>query len=207
MPMLRLLMASLAVAAGLVVLTSVPAVACSCAVADTDQYVEWADTVFTGTLTDVEQTAPGGDAVRSSADPTRYTFDVDETFTGDAGDGVVESARSGASCGLEGMRLDQAYVVFAGENKAGVLEANLCGGTAPATPRLLDQVAAALAPPTEAPTPTATEAPQPTQPLPTTVPSGVETPEENRSPAWLWFAGGVLLAMVGGGAVVGLRTR
>ena len=61
--------------------------------------------------------SPGGDDVISSGDPVFYTFDVDETFKGDRGDGVVESVRDGATCGLEGMQVDQSYVVFAGERE------------------------------------------------------------------------------------------
>ncbi|MEJ7794108.1 MAG: hypothetical protein WKF50_01015 [Nocardioides sp.] len=208
MKLVRLLLVTLCAAAGLVVFTQVPAVACSCVTAGAAQHVEWADTVFTGTLTDIEQTEPDGDAIQSSLDPASYTFEVDETFKGDAGDGVVESARSGASCGLEGMELDGTYVVFAGENKAGVLEANLCGGTAPATPRLVEEVEAALAPATAPATPTATGVPAPGQPVPTQVPSGLqEASGGGGTPAWAWFGGGVLLAVVGGAAAVRLKLR
>ena len=104
MRLLRLLLVTLCAAAGLVVFTQVPAVACSCVAASTAEHVERADAVFIGTLTDIEETNPGDDDVISSGDPVFYTFDIDETLKGDAGDGVVESVRDGATCGLEGMR-------------------------------------------------------------------------------------------------------
>ncbi len=198
MKLLRLLLVTLAASAGLVVFTQVPAAACSCVGGDTSEHVEWADIVFRGTLVDIEKTNPGDDDVVSSGDPVYYSFDVEETYKGDARDGVVESVRFGASCGLEGMRVDQSYVVFASENKQGNIEANLCGGTAVASDRLVGQVEAAVASP---PVPTATDRPEPTDsPVPTSVPSGVEPAAEARSgiPAWAWFGGGVVLALAGG---------
>jgi hypothetical protein len=208
MKLLRLLMVTLCTSAGLVVLTQVPAVACSCVAATTAEHVERADAVFTGTLTGIEQTNPGDDDVISSGDPVFYTFDVDDTFKGDSGDGVVESVRDGATCGLEGMQVDQTYVVFAGDSTSGGLHADLCSGTAVASPRLIAEVGAALSPATEPPTPTATEVPSPGQPVPTQVPSGVERAAPAHGiPAWAWFGGGVLLAALAGATAVRLGTR
>lgn len=205
MKLVRLLVVTLCAAAGVVVFTQVPAVACSCAPTSPAGSVESSDAVFSGILTDIEHTNP--DDVLSSGDPVFYTFEVDQTFKGDAGDGVVESVRLGASCGLEGMKRDGTYVVFAGENKAGVLEANLCGGTAVATPRLIEQVEAALAPATVPPAPTATQAPSPGQPIPTQVPSGVEPVSSGNGAApWAWV-GGVLLALIVGGGAIALGPR
>lgn len=203
MKFMRLVMVTLCAAAGLVVFTQVPAVACSCAAAGTAHYVDGADVVFVGTLTDVEQTDPGGDDVISSGDPVFYSFDVDETFKGDAGDGVVESVRDGSTCGLEGMKIDQSYVVFATEGKDGGLGANVCGGTTVATPKLIGEVEAALAP-----APTVTEVPEPGQPVPTQVPSGVVTASpETGGTAWAWLGGGVLLAVAGSVAALRLTMR
>jgi hypothetical protein len=57
----------------------------------------------------------------------------------------IRSASGGASCGLEGMEPGRRYVFFAGHSTVegkptDVLWANLCGGTAPATPALLAEV-------------------------------------------------------------------
>lgn len=208
MRLLRLLLVALCATAGLVVFTQVPAAACSCVVADTARQVKWADVVFVGTLTEVDQTNPGDAQVIGSTDPVFYTFDVDGSFKGDAGDGVVESERFGASCGLEGMKVGKSYVVFATENKRGGLDANLCTGTSVASDRLIGQVETAMASATEPPTPTATRVPPPAPTLPSQVPSGAEQASpEGATPAWAWFGGGVLLAMVGGAAALRLKSR
>ena len=207
MKLLRLLLAALVAGAGLVVLAQLPAAACSCLEADTAQHVRWADVVLVGTVTDVEQTEPGGDGLQSSADPVEYTFEVEQVLKGDPGPGepVVESARDSASCGLTGVRLGSSYVVFATQTEDGGLGADSCGGTARTTPALLAAVGAALdgsggpAGPTGDPAP-----PQP--PVPEEVPSGLGRVEpDNVLPGWAWFAGGVLLALLGGGLAVRLR--
>lgn len=204
MVLLRLLLVTLCAAAGLVVFTQVPAVACSCAAASTAEQVDRAEAVFSGTLVEVEQTDPGDDDVMSSGDPVYYTFDVEETFKGSGGDGVVESVRDGATCGLEGMQVDQMYVVFAGETNAGGLDANLCGGTSVATAKLIADVEAALEPPT----PTATDVPTPVPPVPTQVPSGAErAAPADGAPAWPWFGGAALAAILGGAVWRRLQMR
>lgn len=198
MKLLRYVLVALCASAGLVVFTQVPASACSCVATPVSGSVERADVVFSGVLVDIDQTNPGGDDVVGSGDPVFYSFEVERTFKGDPGDAVVASVRDGATCGLEGMRIDQSYVVFADQDRAGELAANLCGGTAGADDRLLDRVEAALAPadgPRDPPTPAATQ-----PPVPTDVPSGVAGPADPASgpPGWAWFGAGVLLAAAGG---------
>jgi hypothetical protein len=204
MGLLRLLLAGLVATAGLVLFTAAPASACSCAALGTEKLVDAADTVFLGTLASVEEPPPDDDGTIGSDDPVSYTFDVEQTFTGDAGDGVVESARLGASCGLEGMRVGTTYVVFAGEGDDG-LGASLCGGTAQAADRLLERVGAAVAtePPTGTPAPE--RAPVPV-PVPTEVPSGLDrVADDGPLPSWAWFLGGVGLSISGGAAAVRWR--
>jgi hypothetical protein len=129
MPPFRLLLAGLLTAVGLVALTPATSYACSCAVADPEAYVDWADVVFTGTLTDVEP--PPQHQVMSSMDPNTYTFDVDRVFEGEVGPTAeVQSAMSGASCGLEGMKAGRDYVVYATHHQ-GALTTGLCTGTGP----------------------------------------------------------------------------
>jgi hypothetical protein len=130
MSTLRLALAGLLAALGLVALTATPSHACSCVTGSPAQYLRWADTVFTGTLTDIDP--PSQRAVMSSTDPNTYTFEVDRSFQGDHGSPVeVKSAMSGASCGLEWMRVGVRYLVYA-TSEDGELWASLCGGTAPA---------------------------------------------------------------------------
>ena len=143
----RLLLAGVLGALSLVVLGAAPSFACSCAMAGTEQYVDGADAVFTGTVTDKEP--PPQRPVMSSMDPVTYTFDVERAFKGDLSDPLpVLSASSGASCGLEGVRVGQRYVVFASESKRGDhdLWASLCGGTALWSADLEADVVAATGP-------------------------------------------------------------
>jgi hypothetical protein len=138
MTTLRTLCAGLLAALGLVALTPTTAHACSCALSSTEQHLRGADVVFTGTLTDV--VPPLLRPVMSSDDPATYRFDVHRVLKGDVhGTTDVQSAVSGASCGLEGMTVDQEYVVFATGHDE--LSANLCGGTAPARPAMVERVA------------------------------------------------------------------
>ncbi|GAW51766.1 MULTISPECIES: hypothetical protein [unclassified Nocardioides] len=138
MTTLRILLAGLLGACGLVVFTAMPSHACSCVVASTDDYVEWADAIFTGTV--VEVTPPPQRPVMSSGDPVTHTFDVETVHEGDvASTAEVTSAMSGASCGLEGLRIGTSYLVYAESGHRG-LSANLCGGTGPASPARVDGV-------------------------------------------------------------------
>jgi hypothetical protein len=160
----RLLLAGVLGALSLVVLGAAPSFACSCAMAGTEQYVDGADAVCTRTVTDKEP--PPQRPVMSSMDPVTYTFDVERAFKGDLSDPLpVLSASSGASCGLEGVRVGQRYVVFASESKRGDrdLWASLCGGTAPWSAGLEADVVAATGPGTPDP--------------PTAAPAGAGTPE------------------------------
>ncbi|HEU5036380.1 MAG TPA: hypothetical protein VFT70_05210 [Nocardioides sp.] len=131
MTTMRTLLAGLLTAFGLVALTPAAAHACSCAAGSPKQYAQWADVVFTGTLTEVEP--PPRRLLMSSGDPATYHFDVDAVLKGDVpSNAQVTSAVSGASCGLEGMHVYREYVVYA--NRGHELTANLCGGTAPVGP-------------------------------------------------------------------------
>jgi hypothetical protein len=140
----RLLVAILLACGMVVTVGSGPALACSCAMAETPDFVSWSDDIVAGTLLDIRE--PRG-LVMSSADPNVYTVDVDAVFKGDAGRRVVfESAMSGASCGLEGMVADQRYVFFLSHD-GDTRSASLCGGTAPASVGLLAEVEAVTGPP------------------------------------------------------------
>ena len=149
MTTVRLLLAAVLGALSLV-LTATPSFACSCAVAGTAEYVDGAATVFTGTVIDKEP--PPQRPVMSSDDPVTYTFAVERWFKGEQGDPVrVMSSMSGASCGLEGVRAGQRYVVFATESGGGELWASLCGGTAPWSADLEADVVATTGPGAGAP--------------------------------------------------------
>jgi hypothetical protein len=119
------------------------AAACSCVVAEPSDFVEWADTIFVGTLVDIAP--PPERPIMSSADPATYRFEVTDVLEGEPRESTeVQSAQSGASCGLELMEVGTRYVVFAsrdqGDGKHVGLSANLCGGTAPVDGALLAEV-------------------------------------------------------------------
>lgn len=150
MRLLRPLLAGLVLALSLVVVTGAPSFACRCAGGAVREYVDRADVVVTGTVTDVEP--PPRRPVMSSNDPVTYTVAVDRVYAGGAAAEVaVLSEASSASCGLEGVRAGGRYVVFAAQRTVGgepahELWANLCGGTGPATPRFVAQLEAVTGP-------------------------------------------------------------
>ena len=148
MRILRALLVSVLGALSLVVLTPAPSYACSCASADPQQFVGWADVVVTGTVRGTAQ-----------ADQTAaYLLDVDRVYQGSSGPVLeVLSPASGASCGLEGVVEGGRYVVFAAAETvdgrpSDALWSNLCGGTAPASQQYVDAVEAVTGPGTP-PTP------------------------------------------------------
>ena len=125
-----------------------PAAACSCVSGDASLFAEWADTVFIGALDEVVM--PPEAPQISSVDPVTYEFDVSAVYEGEATERThVRSVRFGASCGLEGLEVGQTYVVFASHKTidgepSDMLWASLCGGTAPASEKLVTEVESVL---------------------------------------------------------------
>jgi hypothetical protein len=145
MPILRLLRAALTTvvtAAALVALPSGPAFACSCVGGDTRDFVDWADLVVVGTVVDH---VPDADGPLGGDGTTTYTVEVDRVYEGGTtATTEITSSSSGASCGLEGIELGTRYVVFGNRDDDGGHSATLCGGTAPASDRLVSQVEAVV---------------------------------------------------------------
>lgn len=140
-PLLRSLGLVSVLFAGLVVLPSAPAWACSCASPTTAGSVGRADVVLRGTLEDVDR-SPGLNDPSSGAAAVSYRFAVSEVFRGAASATTwVGSAADGASCGLEGLQPGREYVVFAQEHGE-QLWAGLCDGTAIAASGLVADVEA-----------------------------------------------------------------
>ena len=194
----RLLLASLLAGVGLVVLGPSPAMACSCVEADTRAHVRWADTVFEATVTDIDDPPLRG--IVSSGDPRTYHVDVETVFAGEPDD-EVRSAMSGASCGLEGLAEGERYVFFADATKDGQW-ASLCGGTAPATDRLVRDVEAVTGPGT---TPSDETSPSP-DPSPGGNLAGDDPPAQSAVPLLVWLPPAVGLAAVAA-IVVAWRLR
>lgn len=139
MTTLRLVLAGLLAAVGLVALTPTASYACSCAVAPTKAHVRYADAIFVGTLVGMEP--PPRRQIMASTDPNTYTFNVQQVLEGAVGSTAeVESAMSGASCGWEGMEIGTRYVVFATAGRQ-TLRGNLCDGTRGASDQLVAEIA------------------------------------------------------------------
>lgn len=207
--MIPRLFAATALALVALVLVPAPSYACSCAQSTPREHVERADVVVRGTVDSREGPAPA--KIRSSRDEVTYVVTVAEVYRGDPPRPLeVHSVESGASCGLENIRLGDEYVVFANQGtdpgNEGELWASLCGGTAPATPRLVTAVEAVTGPGTG---PSASD-------LPTDVPAGtagVATPDLGDSPAGsglptqAWSLGLGVAAVAIAGAVISRRGR
>ncbi len=102
--------------------------ACSCVEApDPSDQAEWADVVFSGTLTDARPEFPEDD-LDDAIDRTIYTFTVDRVYEGEAAETVeVITASDSAACGAsfeEGRHL--VYAEAAG--RSGELSTGLCNG-------------------------------------------------------------------------------
>lgn len=119
---MRSLMAGLVVAGGAVLAVPGTAHACSCVTAEPRQLVEWADAVVWAEVTDARMPLSGtGEA--------HYLLDVERVYKGEVTQRVrVDSAASGAACGLEGIEAGGRYAFFLlGDSSP--YEANLCGGS------------------------------------------------------------------------------
>lgn len=200
---IRALLAVLALALSFVVLVPATSYACSCAISGARAYVDHADVVVVGTVTD-RRDPPQRD-VRSSTDPVTYTVAVDRVLAGEAhATTEIRSAASGASCGLEEVRPGRRYVLFANVDPEQRLRANLCGGTAPATAAYLREVSA-LTGPGQPPTRDGAELPRFT-----TVGMPDDTPGAGGPSAWtlvLGGAGAAALLLVGGAVALVLRAN
>lgn len=114
--------AGLVLAGGAILAVPGTASACSCVTADPAQFVEWADAVVWAEVTESQVPADG----RGEA---HYLLDVQRVYKGDVAERArVDSAASGAACGLEGIRTGRPYAFFL-EGEDSPYTANLCGGT------------------------------------------------------------------------------
>lgn len=100
-----------------------PAGACSCALLEPNQLLEFAPTAFVGTVTGVPAVVGrGGGSVA-------YTFEVETVLAGEVPSVVdVTTADNGAACGFEAA-LGTRMAVFAADEGNGVLSSGLCSTT------------------------------------------------------------------------------
>lgn len=144
--------AGMVLGSGLVVAVPGAAHACSCVTAEPEDFVARADAVVWAEVTDVRVSTGGPGAAH-------YLLDVDAVYKGEVTERVrVHSAASGAACGLEGIRVREAYVFFlqrAAEGDGlvdlwrvpdGVWTADLCGGTGAVDQQQVERVVGAARP-------------------------------------------------------------
>lgn len=147
-PTLRLIAATLA-ALGLLVGSSLPAAACSCALLPPRERIANADLVARGVVTAVDTSRVG----QGSADPVVYTIRASVVWKGTvASTYQVSSAAQGPSCRLEGVRVGDDIVLFARAAPAQSVQeppapwqTNLCSGTGPAA-YVVGEIAAVAGP-------------------------------------------------------------
>jgi hypothetical protein len=131
--MRRLLVALLLALSG-VVLTQMPAHACSCVQNDTAGHIRNATTDLLGTV------VSSGKQDRT----TTYVVKVERVYKGVAATSVtLRSPVTKAACALDNPIADRRYIFF-GTQQGDVVEVNSCGGTAPMTSKLLNAVKGVL---------------------------------------------------------------
>ncbi|MDQ4054054.1 MAG: hypothetical protein M3237_15315 [Actinomycetota bacterium] len=147
MNLVRFLVVAVLSGLGLVGVTATPASACSCAADGLRDDMSSTDVVFVGTLADSSQ---DGDDMSGTV---TYTFDVDEVYHGrTVTPSEVTTPVQDSACGLTGLAVDRAYVVFAGAGEGSELHTSSCTRTSEATAGLVRRVAAIGGAPS-APTP------------------------------------------------------
>lgn len=152
-PVARLL-AALALAAGSLVVAGAagtPAYACSCIPPDLPTYVDNAEAVFTGTVTDRAQ--------EGRLDTVVHTVSVDQVYKGEpAPEVTLSTAGHEAACGLPDLPRGEPLLFFGSlvtdiDRGQGEVEADyaisLCGGTGPTDDRELAEVERLAGPPRE----------------------------------------------------------
>lgn len=134
---LRVGVASVVTGLALAAFGAAPALACSCAEQTTEQAAQGAALVVQGTVASVEQPSDATGVIGYELDVSRVLKGTGQRHM------VVESAASGASCGIEGIEQGDEVVVFA-DQQAGNWVTGLCDGTAKVSPELVKEVEATL---------------------------------------------------------------
>lgn len=131
--MRRMLVALLLALSG-VLLTQMPAHACTCVESDTAGHIKNATTVLLGTVT----------SSRKQGKTLTYVIQVERVYKGVAATSVtLRTPATKGACALDDLVADRRYVFF-GTQQGDVVEVNSCGGTAAASARLLTSVTRVL---------------------------------------------------------------
>ncbi len=194
MKTLRGVLVVLLSAFGLVALGSATAYACSCVQQTPRSAYDGAAVVVDATV--VQQDSPS--RITGSTDTVRYLLDVHTVYKGFATERLeVGTVASGASCGLEGIEVDDRQVFFLYETTGEewdpdtALAANLCGGTGQFTPDQVERVAEGRTPPSSEASPVVGPAAGP-----------VARDPEPGGPSRLWPTSAELTAYAVGGSLL-----
>ncbi|HEY3016857.1 MAG TPA: hypothetical protein VGJ41_17210 [Nocardioides sp.] len=133
---MRRMLAALLLALTGVVLTQMPAHACTCVRSNTETHIKNASAIFVGTVTAVHK--------KKGAKTLTYDVDVEKIFKGTVSDPVtLQSPTNVDKCALDDLLADHRYLIF-GTAQGGLVEVNSCGGSEPLSPTLLQQVVKVL---------------------------------------------------------------
>jgi len=141
----RRLVVALLLALPAVVLTQMPAHACTCVNSSVQRDAARADLVFTGVLVDATSTKK----------KTTYDVRADTVYQGILTNADVQVVTDASGCGLRDLKSDEPYVFFVSQD-GGDLVTDQCSGTSRATDKLTGKVEKLLGPgqPLEKPEPT-----------------------------------------------------
>lgn len=123
----RRLLLVVAMTAGFTSLGGGPAWACSCAAGTPQEYVEWSDVVFTGTVAEVTREETGsGDLV--GVGRVTAALAVETVYKGTVpGEASVVTAGESGACGYN-FHEERRYTIFASEGRRIDLTTSLCSG-------------------------------------------------------------------------------
>lgn len=154
----RVLIAALLAMSGLVLATAAPASACTCQVADVEKQTERADAVFLGTVDEITEVGQKFEYAVTLSHSYKGTVDRETTVT---------SNQVTSACGLGRLAVGTDYM-FLVSGDSPPYTVTTCGGSGPASDKLILQVTDALGagddveePPPPAPTMTKIETSNP----------------------------------------------
>jgi hypothetical protein len=140
--LLRRLIVALFVAGCCVVVTALPAHACSCVVATTQTHTKDAKAVFTGTVTSASSAGQATNGTTKPGASVTHEVTVERVYKGNITTESVQVTTRVAdkeTCGLGELTPGRSYLFFTQGTPDG-WTADRCGGTAPASDHLVAQV-------------------------------------------------------------------
>lgn len=126
-PFLLILLISMTTLGTGLTVAAKPAIACSCAMSDTDRSIAYADRIFAGTVVERREVSSGLRGYTSTADPVYYVFEVDQAWKGEVYETTtLYSALGSESCGMQ-FAQGEKYLIFAQQGD-GMATTTSCSG-------------------------------------------------------------------------------